>query len=216
VALVGCQATARVTVTMNGAGAGSVAVALVLDHQAAARIGDVGSLLAVGDLQRQGWVLDPAVTSADGSVTATLHHSFANVASGQSLLDELGPVHLSLSRTRTLLGSRDRVSGVIDLHQGVDAFADTALASTIGAASLASALDQLHAAGAAVPSITVEVVARLPGHTATWSATPGQTQPVATSGSARNVAAVLWLAAAALLLIAAAVLSVRLLTGASR
>jgi hypothetical protein len=222
VACAACQATARVAVTVQPSGSGTVAVSVVLDQQAASRIGDLASALQVSDLQRQGWVVDPTITGSDGSETGTVHHSFSDPAAAQALLDELGPVHLTLSHATTLLGSRDKVSGVVDLHDGVDAFSDPALAATIGTPSLTAALQQLQRAGSDVPAVSVQVVAKLPSHpsgltgaptisgnTATWTVTSGQRLDLGAAAVRNDRAAEAWLAFAILSLIAAGLLALR-------
>jgi len=221
--LVGCRADVRISVTATRAGAGQLAVSLVLDAQAAARIGDVGRALQLGDLERAGWQVSGPRTGAGGSVTTTISHGFSTPAQFSSLLEELSvpdpggrrPVRLSVGRGRGLTSSSVLVSGDVDLRGGVDAFADDGLRRALGVTSVQAAIDRLRQDGDTVPTVSAEVVTALPGRpvdvtpggrvagdTVTWTIPLGTDQAigagaVVTSGAARR-----WLAAAAACLVA--------------
>jgi hypothetical protein len=217
VVLSACQATVRVTVQARPSGSGTVTVALVLDHQAAARLGDLATQLRVDDLEHQGWRLQPAVTAADGTVTASLVHPFATPAEGQALLDQLKPLTLKLDRSHGLTSTHVGLSGTVDLTGGVDAFGDSALASALGVASLSGAMADLQRNGAALPALSAQVVAELParpgdlkgnptvtGHQAAWTIGLGSRTTIAATSSSPDRRAEI-LTALALLLVLAAV-----------
>ncbi len=169
--LVGCQADVRISVTATRAGAGQLAVSLVLDRQAAARIGDVGRALQLGDLERAGWQLSGPQTGPDGSVTTTISHPFGSAALASALLDELSspgpggrrPFTLAVRRGRGLTSSQVAVSGEVDLRGGVDAFADDGLRQALGVTSVQAAIDRLRQDGDTVPTVSAQVVTALPG-----------------------------------------------------
>jgi hypothetical protein len=221
--LVGCQADVRISVTANQAGVGQLAVSLVLDAQAAARIGDVGQALQLGDLERAGWQVSGPRTGAGGSVTTTISHAFGTPAQASSLLEELSaagpggprPVRLSVRRGRGLTSSSVLVGGDVDLRGGVDAFADDGLRQALGVTSLQAAIDRLRQDGDTVPTVSAEVVAALPGRpvdvtpggrvagdTVTWTIPLGGEQAIGASAVVTSEAARRWLAVAAVCLVA--------------
>jgi hypothetical protein len=216
--LLACQATAQVAVSTTPGGGGTLAVSLVLDAQAAARL-DLASALQVGDLQRAGWQLVAPVTARNGSVTVTVRHPFHDPAQATALLGTLGaPLHLTLTRRRGLVSDRLALAGTVDLRGGVDAFADDRLRSSLGLTSLASALAGLQRAGATTPTMDVQVVSDLPGRprqvagggqvrgdTVTWTVPLGAVAVIGASTSSTDTTAEHWLEAAGALLVALAI-----------
>ena len=205
--LVACQATARVTLSMTSSGHGVVAVAVVLDREAAARIGDVRAALRVADLERAGWVVDPVTIAPDGAVTAGIHRAFASPAEAMGWLRQLGPVQLDVHRSRGLVSTTERVQGGVDLRNGVDAFSDPALAKALGAPSLAAAVEQLRTSGATVPDLRTQLVLHLPGHpvnvsgggtvsgdTVTWTVPLGQQVAIGAAAKSTDLTAEVFLA----------------------
>jgi hypothetical protein len=178
-----CQAVARVTVKVGPAGDGSVTVALMLDGEAAARVGELSHQLRIADLRRAGWNVTAPTPAADGAQTVTLSKRFRDPAGAVTLFTQLtgpaGPLHgIRLERHRTLSATRTRLAGTIDLRAGVDAFADPALAAQLGLTSLSATLAQLGQSGAAATGFRLEIAAALPGGVA---AAPGA---VVTHGTA--------------------------------
>jgi hypothetical protein len=209
--LAACQATAKVVLTVSASGRGVLAVSVVLDREAAARIGDVPGALRVADLQHLGWVVDPVTTAGDGSVTATIHHAFGGSGEATALLRELGPLQLSLHRHHGLVSSSEEVTGGADLRNGVDAFSDPGLARALGAGTLASAVEQLKSLGGTVPDLHMEIVLALPahpghvapggsvtGHTVTWTVPLGEQVAIGASAHTTDRVAVLDFAVALL------------------
>lgn len=202
--LAGCRASAQAVVAISGSGRGSITVSVTLDREAAARIGNLNDALRVSDLERAGWVVVPSTTAADGSVTASVRHPFANPAQASSLLGTLGPVHLSAFRRHGLLSSTVGITGDVDLRAGVDAFGDPALDRALGVPSLAATLAQLQANGAAAPDVSLTVAARLPARSVTWTIPLGQQLPISAAASSRNIVAAEWFLAAIVLVIGSA------------
>jgi hypothetical protein len=198
-----CQADVRVTVNVGPAGDGTVVVALSLDHEAVARLGDVGRQLRIGDLRRAGWKVTGPVQAAAGAQTVTLSKPFRDPAGAATLFTQLtgptGPLHgLRVQRHRTFGTTRTALIGTIDLRAGVDAFADQALAQQLGLTSLSATLAQLRQSGAADVGFRLEVAAALPGGvgaapgarvtrgTAVWQVAMGTSVAINASASRRN------------------------------
>jgi len=216
--LVACRADVRISVAPTKGGAGQVAVSVVLDAQAVARIGDVGQALELGDLERAGWQVSGPHAAADGSVTTTITHVFDSVTQAGALLDELSvpgpggrrPLALSVRRSRGLTTSSVAVDGEVDLAGGVDAFADDGLRQALGVTSLQAAMDRLRGDGDTLPTVSAEIVADLPGRpldvagdgrvagdTVTWTVPLGADQLIGARAVTTSEGARLWLAGAA-------------------
>jgi hypothetical protein len=194
---------ARVTVKVGPAGDGTVTVALTLDREAATRVGDVVHQLRLADLARAGWNVTGPVPAVSGAQTVTLSKSFRDAAGAATLFTQLtgptGPLHgLRVQRHRGFSTTRTAVTGTIDLHAGVDAFADPTLAPQLGLPSLAAALAQLRASGAADVGLRLELAVGLPGGaggakgatvtrgTAVWNVALGRSTPINASATRRN------------------------------
>ncbi len=153
--LAGCQTTAMVRVDVRPDGSGSVAVDVYLDPEAAAKVGNLPKLLAVGDLTRAGWkVTGPASPEKvqrelepgrkhsstgfpKGTVQVHLERPFANPDEANAILESLsgpdGPLtHVSLSRRSSLFETHLRFTGTVDLGKGLDTFGDADLRKVLG------------------------------------------------------------------------------------
>jgi len=200
--LAACRADVSVGVTVDRSGAGTVSATVVLDRQAVAVVGDH---LDVTDLVRAGWRVVGPLAAADGSETFRATHAFARPADGTALLATLGaPVHLRITDHHATTSSSVGVAGTVDLRGGLDALA----ASPGVGASLATVAKS----GGAVPTVTVEVAASLPGRptgitsggtaagdTVTWAAPLGALSTIGAVSTRADTAARHWLDAAAAL-----------------
>ncbi len=211
--LLGCEATARVAVTVTPSGSGSVAVSVLLDRQAAAQ---VGSAFRLDDLQRAGWAVSPPAVAADGSVTETVRHPFSSAADGTALLRSLvgGPaIRLDVRHSRGIVSSRTGVSGVVDLRGGVASLAGS---TTVGGVPLATAVSEMEQAGAVPPGVRVQVAVSLPGRpgsvagggrvaddTVVWETRLGQSTVIGAVSSRRSLGVAVWLIGAGILATAA-------------
>ena len=209
--LCACQATVRVGVAPKANGSGDLSVALVLDRQAAAAVGDLTTAVPTADLGKAGWVIDKPVATPGGGATETAHHPFRTAAEANALLAGLAgggaktPFPITLSHRSATLASHVDVAGAVDLSGGVDAFADDKLRQALGASSLAAALDQARQTGVAVPQITAELVATMPGHpthvaggkvrgdTVTWDVPLGQRMAIGATAKVTDTFAEKWL-----------------------
>jgi hypothetical protein len=164
----GCQVVGRTTISVGPAGDGTVSVAVALDRQASAAFGDVGRQLQLDDLRAAGWTVLPPSTAADGSTTVTASRPFANDAGLTAILSQLsGPAgpfsDLHLRHRTSLFSTHTGLGGTVDLGKGIDAFADAGLLRQMGITSLTSTLAARRADGGVVPTVRVELAARLPG-----------------------------------------------------
>jgi hypothetical protein len=94
--------------------------------------------------------------------------SFVDGVGLTAILGELsGPAgpfsDLHLRRRTSLFTTHTALTGTVDLRKGIDAFADDGLLRQMGITSLTSALAARRAGGADVPTVRVELAARLPG-----------------------------------------------------
>jgi len=129
--LTGCRTTAEVRIELDETGAGQVAVQVELDDAAAQRIGDLGELVAVADLEAAGWT----VSTAERRVLAEKEvHSAEDL---DRALEELtgpgGPFSgLAFGQRRTFARTTVEVTGSVDLSQGMAAFGDEELQRITG------------------------------------------------------------------------------------
>ena len=209
--LCACQATVRVGVAPKSNGSGDLSVAVVLDRQAAAALGDLTTAIPTADLEKAGWVIDKPVTNPGGGASETAHHPFRTVAEANALLATIAgggakvPFAVTLSHRSATLASHVAVTGAVDVSGGVDAFADDKLRQALGSPSLAAALDQAKQSGAAVPQITAELAATMPGHpthvaggkvrgdTVTWDVPLGQRMTIGATSQVTDTFAEKWL-----------------------
>jgi hypothetical protein len=136
VVLAGCQLDVHVDVVMEPDGSGIVTVAVLVDDDALARVGNLESQLRVDDLRASGWnVLEPARADAATSIRAV--KSFATPAEGSQILDELtgpdGPFRdFDLRVDEGVLGTEYSITGTVDLTGGPHAFGDDELRAALG------------------------------------------------------------------------------------
>jgi len=215
VPLCACQATVQVAVAPKANGSGELSVSLVLDKDAATMVGDVGTGIKTDDLVRAGWTIDKPIVASDGGARLSAHHPFRTVGEADGLLAGLAgvganvPFHLTLTHASGTLSSQVRLAGDVDLTGGVDRFADDKLRQALGAPTLAAALDRAKASGAAVPALSAEVDAVLPGRpahvdggtvsgdTVRWDVPLGARRTIGASASVADPLALAWLLGAA-------------------
>ena len=154
-----------VDVDVEADGSGVVAVEVVFDADAAARLGDPGSALALDDLDAAGWAITGPVTSPDGSVVVGASRPFADPVEGQAVLDSVagpGILGLDVAVDEAFLSTTTKVTGTVDLSAGLDAFADPDLDAAAGGLPFGGVV-------AAVESEEGKPVADLLGVEVTWS-----------------------------------------------
>ncbi len=184
-----CQVDVAVTVTLEDDASGQVAVDLILDEAASARVPELAAMLETGDLEAAGWTIGPVEeTPTDGqAVSAT--KPFGTPAELQSVLDEIaGPDalfrDLAVFRNRPFGEVELGFGGVLDPSGGLEQFSDPDLTSTLGGFPLGIDLTELEAELGADPAsmVTVQLEAVLAGQQdpdpAQWSVRMDQTETV--------------------------------------
>jgi hypothetical protein len=210
-----CKADATVTVRMKDDGSGAVAVTLVLDadavHSAEAGGGKLEDRVRVSDLQSDGWKVSAWVRAADGSAVLRLSKPFADPAAATAILREVsgtvGPLHdTEVARDQGLVSTKYSVTGTIDLAQvGSGVTSDEQLVQSLQGQQVdVNTVDQALQA-AARESVSLHVVADLPGGRSTVTGKPGATTAVDASTSQLNTTRIGLIVLAALLVIAAVV-----------
>lgn len=166
----GCQIGVSVGVDAHAGGGGEVRAAVRLDRDAAAHAPDLASQLKVDDLRRAGWKVTGPVAVAGGGVEVRAVHPFANPAEAAAVVEQLsGPAgpfrRFRLSRNRSLLKTRTRFRGEVDLTAGAASFADPVLQQKLGSPIGVDQAALERRIGSSLSKVfKVTVAARLPGH----------------------------------------------------
>ena len=122
---------------MGTDGKGTVRASLGLDDDAVSRFGDLAGELRVDDLRQAGWEVQGPRKEDDGLTWVRASRSFSRAEEANAALGQLsgpeGPFRdLRLTRSRSLLRSSTRLTGVVDLAAGLAAFADPDFAAWVG------------------------------------------------------------------------------------
>lgn len=161
VLLAGCKTDVGVDVALHADGSGAVTVSVVLDAQAAAKVGDLSKVLAVDDLRKAGWsvagpgpahrvlgpfVKDGRLPSSRAQVPATsvavvVSRPFDNVDQANAIVAGIsgpeGPLRgVRFGRSSSFASTTLTARGHVDLSAGLDTFGDAALTKALGGTSL--------------------------------------------------------------------------------
>lgn len=225
VALIGCRVEGRVDVAVARNGSGTVTVAVGLDADALAKVGDLSTALKTSDLTAAGWrVARPAKSGDLTWVRAT--KAFRSPADLGRVMDEIGLFpdwHLTVSNG---FGSTTwKVVGKVVSHGTIDQFSDSALKSTLAGLPVGLTPDQEAAALKASGPIPMSVRLHLPADvtgTTTYNfdvaGAPAVSHTVAATATESDSSVVRWFLLAGLLVVLGLVLVVigRLRGGRSR
>jgi len=184
-----CQVDAEITVTLEDDASGEVALDVVLDDAASARVPDLADMLETGDLEAAGWTVSPVEATASGGQVVSATKPFGTPAELQSVLDEIaGPDSLvrdlAVYRNRPFGEIELGFGGALDPSGGIEQFSDPDLTSALGGFPLGIDLDELEAELGADPAstVTVRLEAVLAGQQdpepAEWSVRMDQAEPV--------------------------------------
>lgn len=123
-----CETAAQVAIELDETGAGHVAVHVELDDAAAARVGDLGGLVAAADLEAAGW----RVVVAERRVLA--EKKVQSAVEVNRAFEELGPAFAGLrfDRRQSFARTEVEVSGSVDLSSGIAVFGDEDLKKITG------------------------------------------------------------------------------------
>lgn len=208
-----CTATVEVGLTTERNGSGLVSVTARLDP-AAARLADRAKVTPrVDDLAATGWVVSAPQPQADGSLVYSARRPVANTAEAEAALAQLGApfAGLKVSRSHTLARTRTRVSGQVNLSEGIETFGDDVVRERLGSTSRigVDAAELQRQAGRPIAEILqFRVRAQVPGAPPTsWAPALGATTPIDLGGSVGHPGVLLRLAAGALTLLGAVALA---------
>lgn len=173
VALASCRVDVGVDMNVEPDGTGTIAVQLVADAELIAEIPTIADELATDDIVAAGWTVDGPTATPDGGLTIGFSHDFSSDEEATNLLNSIGPPFTQMSMVRNTSGddTTTRLSGLLGLPNGFEAFADEDLIAAVGSLPFA---DQLEAAGA-TPATSMSATLRV--------ALPGEIDPDQTNGT---------------------------------
>lgn len=217
VLLTACQVRVEVAVDADVDGSGVVRVGLGLDEGAQARLGDPMAALRLDDLRQAGWAVSGPEASDDGFTWFHATKPFADQAELALVLEEVAGTDGAVRGFELEEGETDstrtyRLTGTVDLSSGLSAFADPELVASLGEGTLAGLVGSIEAAeGRPVEDmIDVRVTAQVGDEVQVLA--PRLGSPPATVDVTEEVAkptsVVVWMAAAAVGVVAVAVVLV--------
>lgn len=149
--------------TMAADGTGTITVIATADAELVAAVPEIAEELATGDIVAAGWTIDGPTATDAGGLRISMSHDFASDQEATNLLNSIGAPFNDMSVERNSSGddTTTRVSGLLGLADGFEAFADDDLIAAVGAMPFA---DQIEAAGATPASaMTATIRIALPG-----------------------------------------------------
>lgn len=172
VVLTGCNLQLEVAIDVEEDGSGLVTAGLGLDAEANDRYPNAADLLVTSDLVEAGWEIElPDGPAADGRRWVRASKPFSNPSELQAVLDELtGPDgafrNFEISRDNDAVKSTFRVTGDVDLTDGLDTFTDDELSALLEDPPLGVDRATLEAEiGTTLEeAVSVRVVVRVPGN----------------------------------------------------
>jgi len=142
-----CRVDATVAVSVAADGSGTVAVALELDASAVEALGGLDGRVHIDDLVAAGWKVTGPTTDPSGGGQISAVKSFDEPSHlGPVLAEVAGPTAIrdvSLVRERSFARTTWRLSGAIDLSDGLDLLADRELAEVLGGLPFARSEEDL-------------------------------------------------------------------------
>lgn len=150
VVLAGCQVDIELDVDANLDGSGTVALAVGLDADAVARLGDPATAIALGDLDGTAWEVSPPEVDAEGVTWLRARRGFDDPAGLTAALNEVAGVNGPLSGTSLTIDdgwftTTGQLRGIVNLAGGLAPYTDPDLEATTGWAGLDGLVDQVEA-----------------------------------------------------------------------
>jgi hypothetical protein len=146
-----CEVRVDLRVAAQTDGSGTVTVAVGLDEEALARLGDPATQLRVDDLRQAGWQVTGPEQRDDGFTWVEASKAFATEEEMQLVVEEVtGPTgvlrDLAIEEGETDAARTYRLTGTVDLSGGLEAFADPQLAEALGGDSFGGVVQDVEAA----------------------------------------------------------------------
>ena len=182
-----CQVRTAVTVNVGDDGSGTVEVATSLDRDAIRQLPDIdgngtsnaddlAALIRADDLKAAGWTVGRPATAKDGTTSVRVVRRFGTPEEANQILAQLtGPNgalrNLHVSRRDPFGRTQFGFSGVADLSKGLDSFGDAGLAKALDGKPLGEdqAAIEKRTGQKLADSFHLDITAKLPGDTRTWS-----------------------------------------------
>ncbi len=182
-----CQVRTAVTVDVDDDGSGTVEVATRLDKEAVRLLpdlddngtsdaADLAALIRADDLKAAGWTVGRPTTARDGTTSVRIVRRFGTPDEANQILAQLTGPHgalrdLRVSRRDPFGRTQFGFSGVADLSRGLESFSDAGLAKALGGKPLGDdpAAIEKRTGQKLADSFRLDITAKLPGDTRTWS-----------------------------------------------
>jgi hypothetical protein len=166
-----CRLQLDVNVAVEEDGSGSVEVVVGVDRDGIERIGgDLGTVLAVDDLEAAEWVVDGPDEESDGYTRVRFRKTFANPEEAAGIFEEIagqdGPFQaFAVSHDSSFAETEWGFRGRVDFSGGIEAFGDEGLAAALDGEPLGQTQEEIEEQlGEALSRIIqVRVGVRLPG-----------------------------------------------------
>jgi hypothetical protein len=137
IALTGaCRVDVSVGVDADDDGGGRVRVTARLDGAAVAQLGgrEPADRIRLDDLRDAGWRIDGPTDQDDGGLEVVATHDFSNDEEAEALLEDVGALQgFDLEQEATFFRTTTKLTGAVDLQEGLGAFTDTDLEQALGA-----------------------------------------------------------------------------------
>ena len=163
-----CQVDIEVDIGFNEDGSGLVTVAVALDEQAAGLAPGITSLLLTDDIENpdSGWVYNDPRIDERGRTSFSASKPFGSPEQLESVLSEIFGSEdafrdFTFERDTSFAQTDYRVTGVVDLSEGLDLLADAELTERLGGNPLGQPMDDSDLS-AALAGVTVDIVLDLP------------------------------------------------------
>ena len=145
VLLTSCRVDSVVTLDVDPNGNGTLAIVTTADAEVVAKYPNLASELSFEDAKAAGWSVSDVATTPEGAMQVRVAHHFVNPEEATDLLGQLssefGPFKdLVLTRTGKDTDSTWNLVGKLQVNDGLKAFADPQLLTTIGASPFQATL----------------------------------------------------------------------------
>ena len=136
--LTSCRFDSIVTLDVEPDGSGTLAIVTTADAEVVAKYPNLASELSFDDAKAAGWSVSDVATTPEGAMQVRVAHHFVNPEEATDLLGQLssefGPFKdLVLTRTGKDTDSTWNLVGKLQVNDGLKAFSDPQLLTTIGA-----------------------------------------------------------------------------------
>jgi hypothetical protein len=143
--LTSCRVDSVVTLDVEPDGSGTLAIVTTADAEVVAKYPNLASELSFEDARAAGWSVSDVATTPEGAMQVRVAHHFVNPEEATDLLGQLssefGPFKdLVLTRTGKDTDSTWNLVGKLQVNDGLKAFADPQLLTTIGASPFQATL----------------------------------------------------------------------------